>query len=130
MELGKYIRAMRPKKYLTREFKVYDASMADDNTIDTMSTDAPPMDNVMPYTDGLEDPRNRQLELADGGIVEREGFNKGSEAKELKKLITSDREKFKKKFKPFLNKYFQNNLTQASEYLNLNRKTILSIFGR
>jgi hypothetical protein len=35
MELGKYIRAMRPKKYLTREFKVYDASMADDNTIDT-----------------------------------------------------------------------------------------------
>ena len=46
MELGKYIRAMRPKKYLTREFKVYDASMADDNTIDTMSTDAPPMDNV------------------------------------------------------------------------------------
>jgi hypothetical protein len=97
MELGKYIRAMRPKKYLTREFKVYDAYMADDNTIDTMSTDAPPMDNVMPYTDGLEDPRNRQLELAGGGIVEREEFSKGGEAKELKKLITSDREKFKKK---------------------------------
>jgi hypothetical protein len=75
MELGKYIRAMRPKKYLTREFKVYDASMADDNTIDTMSTDAPPMDNVMPYTDGLEDPRNRQLELADGG---RAGFKLGT----------------------------------------------------
>jgi hypothetical protein len=130
MELGKYIRAMRPKKYLTREFKVYDASMADDNTIDTMSTDAPPMDNVMPYTDGLEDPRNRQLELADGGIVEREEFSKGGEAKELKKLITSDREKFKKKFKPFLNKYFQNNLTQASEYLNLDRGRIQSIFRR
>jgi hypothetical protein len=130
MELGKYIRAMRPKKYLTREFKVYDASMADENTIDTMSTDAPPMDNVMPYTDGLEDPRNRQLELADGGIVEREGFNKGGEAKELRKLITSDREKFKKKFKPFLNKYFQNNLTQASEYLNLDRGRIQSIFRR
>jgi hypothetical protein len=130
MELGKYIKAMRPKKYLTREFKVYDASMADDNTIDTMSTDAPPMDNVMPYTDGLEDPRNRQLELADGGIVEREGFNKGGEAKELRKLITSDREKFKKKFKPFLNKYFQNNLTQASEYLNLDRGRIQSIFRR
>jgi hypothetical protein len=75
MELGKYIRAMRPKKYLTREFKVYDASMADDNTIDTMSTDAPPMDNVMPYTDGLEDPRNRQLELAGGG---RAGFKLGT----------------------------------------------------
>jgi hypothetical protein len=101
MELGKYIRAMRPKKYLTREFKVYDASMADENTIDTMSTDAPPMDNVMPYTDGLEDPRNRQLELADGGIVEREGFNKGGEAKELRKLITSDREKFKKNLNLF-----------------------------
>jgi hypothetical protein len=42
-----------------------------------MSTDAPPMDNVMPYTDGLEDPRNRQLQLADGGIVEREGFKDG-----------------------------------------------------
>jgi hypothetical protein len=69
---------MRPKKYLTREFKVYDASMADDNITDTMSTDAPPMDNVMPYTDGLEDPRNRQLELADGGIVEREEFAEGS----------------------------------------------------
>jgi hypothetical protein len=101
MELGKYIRAMRPKKYLTREFKVYDASMADDNTIDTMSTDAPLMDNVMPYTDGLEDPRNRQLELAGGGIVEREGFNKGGEAKELRKLITSDREKFKKNLNLF-----------------------------
>jgi hypothetical protein len=88
------------------------------------------MDNVMPYTDGLEDPRNRQLELADGGIVEREGFNKGGEAKELRKLITSDREKFKKKFKPFLNKYFQNNLTQASEYLNLDRGRIQSIFRR
>jgi hypothetical protein len=81
MELGKYIRAMRPKKYLTREFKVYDASMADDNITDTMSTDAPPMDNVMPYTDGLEDPRNRQLELADGGIVEREGFANGKKLK-------------------------------------------------
>lgn len=81
MELGKYIRAMRPKKYLTREFKVYDASMADDNITDTMSTDAPPMDNVMPYTDGLEDPRNRQLELAGGGIVEREGFANGKKLK-------------------------------------------------
>jgi hypothetical protein len=58
-------------------------------------------DNYMPDLKE-EDPRNRQLELADGGIVEREGFNKGGEAKELRKLITSDREKFKKKFKPFL----------------------------
>jgi hypothetical protein len=87
MELGKYIRAMRPKKYLTREFKVYDASMADDNTIDTMSTDAPPMDNVMPYTDGLEDPRNRQLELADGGIVEREEFSEGTTPAYLKNIF-------------------------------------------
>jgi hypothetical protein len=84
----------------------------------------------MPEFEGLEDPRNRQLELASGGIVEREGFNKGGEAKELRKLITSDREKFKKKFKPFLNKYFQNNLTQASEYLNLDRGRIQSIFRR
>jgi hypothetical protein len=48
MELGKYIRAMRPKKYLTREFKVYDASrrlVADDNLLNRyfMSTEnAPP----------------------------------------------------------------------------------------
>jgi hypothetical protein len=164
MELGKYIRAMRPKKYLTREFKVYDASMeeplspeeplsknktyseidilsnidaknpggitGEDAVINPMLETTPEMDNYMPEFEGLEDPRNRQLELADGGIVEREGFNKGGEAKELRKLITSDREKFKKKFKPFLNKYFQNNLTQASEYLNLDRGRIQSIFRR
>jgi hypothetical protein len=130
MELGKYIRAMRPKKYLTREFKVYDASMADENTIDTMSTDAPPMDNVMPYTDGLEDPRNRQLELADGGIVEREGFNKGSEAKELRKLIESDKDKFTKKFNPFLKKYFPANLEKASEYLNIKSPRIRGLHKR
>jgi hypothetical protein len=130
MELGKYIRAMRPKKYLTREFKVYDASMADENTIDTMSTDAPPMDNVMPYTDGLEDPRNRQLELADGGIVERECFNKGSEAKELRKLIESDKDKFTKKFNPFLKKYFPANLEKASEYLNIKSPRIRGLHKR
>jgi len=80
MELGKYIRAMRPKKYLTREFKVYDESIDpvdNTNTIDTMPTKNPSMDNVMPYTDGLVDPRYRQLELADGGIVQREGFKDG-----------------------------------------------------
>jgi hypothetical protein len=164
MELGKYIRAMRPKKYLTREFKVYDASMeeplspeeplsknktyseidilsnidaknpggitGEDAVINPMLETTPEMDNYMPEFEGLEDPRNRQLELADGGIVEREGFSKGGEAKELRKLITSDRAKFKKKFKPFLNKYFQNNLTQASEYLNLDRGRIQSIFRR
>jgi hypothetical protein len=164
MELGKYIRAMRPKKYLTREFKVYDASMeeplspeeplsknktyseidilsnidaknpggitGEDAVINPMLETTPEMDNYMPEFEGMEDPRNRQLELADGGIVERKGFSKGSEAKELRKLITSDREKFKKKFKPFLNKYFQNNLTQASEYLNLDRGRIQSIFRR
>jgi hypothetical protein len=164
MELGKYIRAMRPKKYLTREFKVYDASMeeplspeeplsknktyseidilsnidaknpggitGEDAVINPMLETTPEMDNYMPEFEGMEDPRNRQLELAGGGIVEREGFNKGGEAKELRKLITSDREKFKKKFKPFLNKYFQNNLTQASEYLNLDRGRIQSIFRR
>jgi hypothetical protein len=36
----------------------------------------------------------------------------------------------KKNLKPFLNKYFQNNLTQASEYLNLDRGRIQSIFIR
>jgi hypothetical protein len=112
------------------EAKFPGGNTRDDIVYNPMPNPVPRMDEYMPEFEGLEDPRNRQLELAGGGIVEREGFNKGGEAKELRKLITSDREKFKKKFKPFLNKYFQNNLTQASEYLNLDRGRIQSIFRR
>jgi hypothetical protein len=112
------------------EAKFPGGNTRDDIVYNPMPNPVPRMDEYMPEFEGLEDPRYRQSELADGGIVEREEFSKGGEAKELKKLITSDREKFKKKFKPFLNKYFQNNLTQASEYLNLDRGRIQSIFRR
>jgi hypothetical protein len=46
-----------------------------------MSGSTPPMDKVMPSFDGLEDPRMRQVELAEGGTAD---FQK----KESKKLIT------------------------------------------
>ena len=82
MELGKYKLAMRPKKYLTREFVVYkeapeamdDVITEEQNTIDTMPSQAPAMDNYMPEIPGMEDPSLRQVELADGGVVQREGF--------------------------------------------------------
>ena len=82
MELGKYKLAMRPKKYLTREFVVYKAApeamddviTEEQNTIDTMPSQAPAMDNYMPEIPGMEDPSLRQVELADGGVVQREGF--------------------------------------------------------
>jgi hypothetical protein len=90
MELGKYKLAMRPKKYLTREFVVYKAApeamddviTEEQNTIDTMPSQAPVIDNYMPEMQGMEDPSLRQVELADGGVVQREGFSQGSEALE------------------------------------------------
>jgi hypothetical protein len=86
MELGKYKLAMRPKKYLTREFVVYKAApeamddviTEEQNTIDTMPSQAPAMDNYMPEIPGMEDPSLRQVELADGGVVQREGFAEGT----------------------------------------------------
>ena len=85
MELGKYKLAMRPKKYLTREFVVYKAApeamddviTEEQNIIDTMPSQAPAMDNYMPEIPGMEDPSLRQVELADGGVVQREGFKDG-----------------------------------------------------
>jgi hypothetical protein len=52
------------------------------HTIDTMPSQAPAMDNYMPEMQGMEDPSLRQVELADGGVVQREGFSQGSEALE------------------------------------------------
>ena len=63
---------------------VYDDTLPDARseqlgTIDeVMPTPTPPMDNVMPSEPGMEDPRLRQIALADGGIVEREGFAEGT----------------------------------------------------
>jgi hypothetical protein len=86
MELGKYKQAMRPKKYLTREFVVYkeapeamdDVITEEQNIIDTMPSQAPAMDNYMPEIPGMEDPSLRQVELADGGVVQREMYGDGS----------------------------------------------------
>jgi hypothetical protein len=43
-----------------------------------MPNPVPRMDEYMPEFEGLEDPRYRQSELADGGIVEREEFAEGT----------------------------------------------------
>ena len=57
---------------------IYDPSIVE---LETMQVDNPPMDNVMPSFDGREDPKvledYQQMELADGGAVEREGFKNG-----------------------------------------------------
>jgi hypothetical protein len=107
MELGKYKLAMRPKKYLTREFVVYKAApeamddviTEEQNTIDTMPSQAPAMDNYMPEIPGMEDPSLRQVELADGGVVQREEFAKGSEPVfASEKEIESFKKEMKKKY--------------------------------
>jgi hypothetical protein len=54
----------------------------EDVVINPMPNPVPRMDEYMPEAEVIEDPRYRQLELADGGIVEREGFSQGSEALE------------------------------------------------
>ena len=49
--------------------------------LNTMPSVQPPMNKVMPSFEGLEDPKQienyQQIELADGGVVEREGFSEG-----------------------------------------------------
>jgi hypothetical protein len=46
----------------------------EDVVINPMPNPVPRMDEYMPEAEGIEDPRYRQLELADGGVVQREGF--------------------------------------------------------
>jgi hypothetical protein len=112
MELGKYKLAMRPKKYLTREFVVYkeapeamdDVITEEQNTIDTMPSQAPVIDNYMPEMQGMEDPSLRQVELADGGIVERQGYSFAGLVKETKnKLINESNSQKKFQLKQKLN---------------------------
>jgi len=59
--------------------------------LNTMPSNNPPMDNVMPSFEGLEDPKQienyQQIELADGGVVEREGFNKGTKIQNKQALV-------------------------------------------
>jgi hypothetical protein len=49
----------------------------EDVVINPMPNPVPRMDEYMPEAEGIEDPRYRQLELADGGVVQREGFKDG-----------------------------------------------------
>jgi hypothetical protein len=63
------------------EAKFPGGNTRDDIVYNPMPNPVPRMDEYMPEFEGLEDPRNRQLELADGGIVEREGFANGKKLK-------------------------------------------------
>jgi hypothetical protein len=138
MELGKYKLAMRPKKYLTREFVVYKAApeamddviTEEQNIIDTMPSQAPAMDNYMPEMQGMEDPSLRQVELADGGVVQREGFDQGGDVKKLKKYLSNDRNKFITEFTKYTNKYFYGNLKRAAESIGERRNKIRAIYER
>jgi hypothetical protein len=63
------------------EAKFPGGNTRDDIVYNPMPNPVPRMDEYMPEFEGLEDPRNRQLELAGGGIVEREGFANGKKLK-------------------------------------------------
>ena len=72
---------------------VYDDTIPEEQSYESvMPSQAPAMDNYMPEIPGMEDPSLRQIALADGGVVQREGFGKGSvppgyiTGKELEKL--------------------------------------------
>jgi hypothetical protein len=57
---------------------VYDDTIPEEQSYESvMPSQAPAMDNVMPAEPGMEDPSLRQVELADGGVVQREGFKDG-----------------------------------------------------
>lgn len=88
MELSKYQKALRAmtNRNSNLDRVIYDPSIVE---LDTMPVENPPMDNVMPSFDGREDPKvledYQQMELADGGVVEREGFGDGSVTKVQKR---------------------------------------------
>jgi hypothetical protein len=63
------------------EAKFPGGNTRDDIVYNPMPNPVPRMDEYMPEFQGLEDPRYRQSELADGGIVEREGFANGKKLK-------------------------------------------------
>jgi hypothetical protein len=97
MKIHEYNEMMR---YLTRPAS---PSMDQGPTDDVIPQEQKPKtfygkDSVMPSFDGMEDPKAledyRQIELADGGVVEREGFNGGTDPNEL--LSKKEIELFKK----------------------------------
>jgi hypothetical protein len=71
----------------------------EDVVINPMPNPVPRMDEYMPEAEEIEDPRYRQLELADGGVVQREEFAKGSEPVfASEKKIESFKKEMKKKY--------------------------------
>jgi hypothetical protein len=79
---------------------VYDDTIPEEQSYESvMPSQAPAMDNVMPAEPGMEDPSLRQVELADGGVVQREGFSQGSEPVfASEKEIESFKKEMKKKY--------------------------------
>jgi hypothetical protein len=79
---------------------VYDDTIPEEQSYESvMPSQAPAMDNVMPVEPGMEDPSLRQVELAEGGVVQREEFAKGSEPVfASEKKIESFKKEMKKKY--------------------------------
>jgi len=91
MEISKYNKAMQfllKPKYLTKDFiiqaasdeplEAFDDTIVEDSLIkEVMPYQSPEMQNVMPSFKSMEDPRNRQIELATGGVVQREQYAEG-----------------------------------------------------
>ena len=110
---------------------VYDDTIPEEQSYESvMPSQAPVMDNYMPEFPGMEDPSLRQVELADGGVVQREGFDQGGDVKKLKEYLSNDRNKFITEFTKYTNKYFYGNLKRAAESIGERRNKIRAIYER
>ena len=117
MKIHEYNEMMR---YLTRPAS---PSMDQGPTDDVIPQEQKPKtfygkDSVMPSFDGMEDPKAledyRQIELADGGVVEREGFDNGTDPNELTPL--KRRELIKETILEELNKFEKNKIFPNEKY--------------
>jgi hypothetical protein len=110
---------------------VYDDTIPEEQSYESvMPSQAPVIDNYMPEIPGMEDPSLRQVELAEGGVVQREGFDQGGDVKKLKKYLSNDRNKFITEFTKYTNKYFYGNLKRAAESIGERRNKIRAIYER
>jgi hypothetical protein len=67
---------------------VYDDTIPEEQSYESvMPSQAPAMDNYMPEIPGMEDPSLRQIALADGGVVQREGFKFGTTKELTEKML-------------------------------------------
>ena len=132
MEIKKYNQAMQfllKPKYLTDDFIVQAAS--DEQlgpTDDVIPQEQKPKtfygkDSVMPSFDGMEDPKAledyRQIELADGGVVEREGFKDGPDQYDIAQNKQAER---MKKIKPLIEKGYSK--TEIQNMLGISKTTM------